>query len=87
VSPSPNESPLPISSDEEPFVHPGKASKLSVAERKEIGWSNSNEWDFENETLAQKCKKLKVDHAFEGVAKKLDLASEAKAGLTVSKGK
>jgi hypothetical protein len=87
MSPSPNESPLPISSDEEPFVHPRKASKLSATEREEIGWSSPNEWDFENETLAQKCKNLKVDALLRGVAKKLDSASEAKAGLAVSKGK
>jgi hypothetical protein len=88
VSPAPNEeSPLPISSDEEPFVHPGKAGKLSAAEREEIGWSSPKEWDFENETLAQKCKKLKVGRSFVGVARKLDLPFEASARLAVSNGK
>jgi hypothetical protein len=88
VSPSPQaESPHPISSDEEPFVHPGKASKLSAVEREEIGWSSPSEWDFENETLAQKYKKFKVRRSFEGVAKRLDLASKASVGLAVFKGK
>jgi hypothetical protein len=87
VSPSLHESPLPISSDEEPFVHPGKARNLSATERAEIGWVSPDDEDFEHETLAQKCKKLKVGRGFEGVAKKLDLASEASVGLAVSKGK
>jgi hypothetical protein len=42
---------------------------------------------FQNETLAQRCKKLKVGRSFEGVAKKLDLAAEAAAVIPVSKGK
>jgi hypothetical protein len=60
---------------------------LSAAVREEIGWESPNEWDFKNETLAQKCKKLKVGRSFEGVAKKLDLATEAAAGISISKGK
>jgi hypothetical protein len=88
VSPAPPESLLPISSDEDlPFVHDGKARSLSAADREEIGWVSPDAEDFEHETLAQKCKKLKVGRGFEGVAKKLDLASEASVGLAVSKGK
>jgi hypothetical protein len=88
VSPALHESPLPISSDEElPFVHSGKARNLFAMEREEIGWVSPDAGDSEHETLAQKCKKLKVGRGFEGVAKKLDLASEALVGLTVSKGK
>jgi hypothetical protein len=88
VSPAPPDSPLPISSDEDrPFVHEGKARNLSAAEREEIGWVSSDADDSEKETLAQKCKKLKVGRGFEGVAKKLDLASEASVGLAMPKGK
>jgi hypothetical protein len=88
VSPAPPDSPLPISSDEDlPFVHEGKARSLAAAEREEIGWVSPEAEDSEQETLAQKCKKLKVGRSFEGVAKKLDLASEASVGLSVSKGK
>jgi hypothetical protein len=88
VSPAPPDSPLPISSDEDmPFVHEGKARNLSDAEREEIGWVSTDADDSEKETLAHKCKKLKVGRSFEGVAKKLDLATEASVGLSVSKGK
>jgi hypothetical protein len=78
---------LDISSDDGPHVSPDKVYKLSADVREEIGWESPNEWDFKNETLAQKCKKLKVGRSFEGVAKKLDLASEAAAGISISKGK
>jgi hypothetical protein len=78
---------LDISSDDGPHVSPDKAHKLLAAVREEIGWESPNEWDFKNETLAQRCKKLKVGRSFEGVAKKLDLAAEAAAGISVSKGK
>jgi hypothetical protein len=88
VSPALHESALPISSDEDlPFVHSGKARNLSAAEREEIGWVSPDAEDSEHETLAQKCKKLKVGRGFEGVSKKLDLASEASVGLVVFKGK
>jgi hypothetical protein len=78
---------LDISSDDGPHVSPDKAHQLSAAVREEIGWESPTEWDFKNETLAQRCKKLKVGRSFEGVAKKLDLAAEAAAGISVSKGK
>jgi hypothetical protein len=78
---------LDISSDEDPYVLPDKVYKLSAEVREEIGWESPNEWDFKNETLAQRCKKLKVGRSFDGVAKKLDLAAEASAGIAVSKGK
>jgi hypothetical protein len=78
---------LDISSDDGPNVSPDKAHKLSAAIREEIGWESPNEWDFKNETLAQRCKKLKVGRSLDGVAKKLDLAAEAAAGIPISKGK
>jgi hypothetical protein len=78
---------LDISSDNGPYVSPNKAHKLSAVVREEIGWESPNEWDFKNETLAQRCKKLKVGRSFEGVSKKLDLAVEATAGILVAKGK
>jgi hypothetical protein len=39
------------SEDLGPCFSPEKSSKLSAAEREEIGWESYNEWDFENETL------------------------------------
>jgi hypothetical protein len=66
---------------------PGRlASSLLRRGRRSVGPAPTS-GDFENETLAQKCKKLKIGRAFEGVTKKLDLASEASAGLAISKGK
>jgi hypothetical protein len=66
---------------------PDKVSKLSAEDRADIGWESPTQWDFENETLAQHCKKLKVGRSFAGVAKKLDLTAEASAGMLVAKGK
>jgi hypothetical protein len=71
----------------EPHFSPDKLSKLSVEDRADIGWESPTNWDFENQTLAQHCKKLKVGRSFVGVAKKLDLTAEASAGMNVAKGK
>jgi hypothetical protein len=42
-----------------------KACKLSEAERQEIGWESPDEWEFENETLAERCKKLNLRRPFQ----------------------
>jgi hypothetical protein len=70
-----------------PHFSPDKVLKLSAEDRADIGWESPAHWDFENETLAQHCKKLKIGRSFAGVAKKLDLTAEASAGMTVAKGK
>jgi hypothetical protein len=70
-----------------PHFSPDKVLKLSAEDRADIGWESPTHWDFENETLAQHCKKLKIGRSFAGVAKKLDLTAEASAGMTVAKGK
>jgi hypothetical protein len=70
-----------------PHFSPDKALKLSAADRADIGWESPTQWDFENDTLAQHCKKLKVGRSFAGVAKKLDLTAEASTGMIVAKGK
>jgi hypothetical protein len=70
-----------------PHFSPDKVLKLSAEDRADIGWESPTQWDFENETLAQHFKKLKVGRSFAGVAKKLDLAAEASAGMLVAKGK
>jgi hypothetical protein len=36
-----------------------KRSKLSVADREEVGWESPKDWEYDNETLAQKIAKLK----------------------------
>jgi hypothetical protein len=41
-----------------------KACKLSEAERQEIGWESLDEWEFQNETLAKRCKKLNLHRRF-----------------------
>jgi hypothetical protein len=66
---------------------PDKVLKLSAEDRADIGWESPTQWDFENETLAQHCKKLKMGRSFAGVAKKLDLTAEASASMLVTKGK
>jgi hypothetical protein len=56
-----------------------KASKLSDAERQEIGWESPDEWEFENETLAERCKKLNLRRPFQKLsnAKKKALMQES----------
>jgi hypothetical protein len=70
-----------------PHFSPDKVLKLSAEYHADIGWESPTQWDFENETLAQHCKKLKVGRSSIGVAKKLDLTAEASAGMLVAKGK
>jgi hypothetical protein len=70
-----------------PHFSPDKVLKLSAEDRADIGWESPTHWDFENETLAQHCKKLKIGQPFAGVAKKLDLTAEASTGMIVAKGK
>jgi hypothetical protein len=70
-----------------PHFSPDKVLKLSTEGRADIGWESPTHWDFENETLAQHCKKLKIGRSFAGVAKKLDLTAEVSACMTVAKGK
>jgi hypothetical protein len=56
-----------------------KACKLTEAERQEIGWESPDEWEFENETLAKRCKKLNLCHPFHKLsdAKKKALMQES----------
>jgi hypothetical protein len=56
-----------------------KASKLSEAERQEIGWESPDEWEFKNETLAERCKKLNLCRPFQKLsdAKKKALMQES----------
>ncbi|XP_071676637.1 uncharacterized protein [Lolium perenne] len=44
-----------------PALHlsPLKAAKLSAADREEVGWQSPIHWEFDNETLAIRCQKLK----------------------------
>jgi hypothetical protein len=89
-----NQSPIAISDSPElssdagrPHFSPDKVLKLSAEDRVGFGWESPTQWDFENETLAQHCKKLKIGRSFAGVAKKLDLTAEASAGMLATKGK
>jgi hypothetical protein len=70
-----------------PHFSPDKVLKLFAEDHADIGWESPTQWDFENETLAQHYKNLKVGRSFAGVAKKLDLTVEASAGMLVAKGK
>jgi hypothetical protein len=36
-----------------------KRSKLSSADRADIGWESPEDWEYDNETIAQKIAKLK----------------------------
>jgi hypothetical protein len=68
-----------------------KRSKLSEADRAEVGWESPEDWEFDNETLAAKIAKLKkkqdgeVDNPPSTPVQ--DLAKEIAAATQVSKAK
>jgi hypothetical protein len=66
-----------------------KACKLSEAEHQEIGWESPDEWEFENETLAERCKKLNLHRPFQKLfeAKKKALMQESPVCPSTSKTK
>ncbi|KAM0909212.1 hypothetical protein ACQ4PT_014971 [Festuca glaucescens] len=39
---------------------PLKAARLSVADSEEVGWQSPVSWEFEEETLADRCKRIKM---------------------------
>jgi hypothetical protein len=81
-----------ITDSEEP-VDPQilKRSKLSAADRAEIGWESPEDWEFDNETLAAKIAKLKKkqDGKMDNppASPIQDLAKEVAAVSQVSKAK
>jgi hypothetical protein len=83
---SPPESQVPI----DPNVF--KRSKLSAADRADVGWESPENWDYDSETLAEKIAKLKkkldgeVDNP-PASSLKIDLAKEVAASAQVSKAK
>jgi hypothetical protein len=83
---SPPESQAPI----DPNVL--KRSKLSAADRAEVGWESLENWEYDSETLAEKIAKLKKKQDGEvenppASAPKIDLAKEVAASSQVSKAK
>jgi hypothetical protein len=69
-----------------------KRSKMSAADRAEVGWESPENWDYDSETLAEKIAKLKRKQDGEvdnppASASKIDLAKEVAASSQVSKAK
>jgi hypothetical protein len=69
-----------------------KCSKLSAADRVDIGWESPENWDFDNETLAQKIAKLKKKqdgevHNSPASPRNPDLAKEVAASAPATKAK
>jgi hypothetical protein len=69
-----------------------KRSKLSAADRGEVGWGSPEDWEFDNETLAAKIVKLKKKQDGEmdnppSTPSNVDLAKEVAAAAQVSKAK
>jgi hypothetical protein len=69
-----------------------KRSKLSAADRAEVGWESPENWEYDSETLAEKIAKLKKKQDGEvenppASAPKIDLAKEVAASSQVSKAK
>jgi hypothetical protein len=87
-----DEDSLPTSSDApiDPTVL--KRSKLSAADRADIGWESPEDWEYDNETLAAKIAKLKkkkdgeVDNPPSSPCK-TNLAGEVAAAAQVAKAK
>jgi hypothetical protein len=85
--------PPPLPTTEEP-IDPAilKHSKLSTADRAEVGWESPKDWEFNNETLATKIVKLKKKQDGEvdnppSTPSNVDLAKEVVAVAQVSKAK
>jgi hypothetical protein len=69
-----------------------KRSKLSAADREDIGWESPKDWEYDNETLAAKIAKLKKKQDGEvdnppSTPCKPDLAEEMAASVQVAKAK
>jgi hypothetical protein len=69
-----------------------KRSKLSAANRAEVGWESPEDWEFDNETLAAKITKLKKKQDGEvdnppSTPSNMDLPKEVAAAAQVSKAK
>jgi hypothetical protein len=69
-----------------------KHSKLSNADRADIGWENPEDWEYDNETIAQKIAKLKTKqdgevHNSPASPRNPDLAKEAASSTPVAKAK
>jgi hypothetical protein len=72
-----------------------KRSKMSAADRAEVGWESPEDWEFDNETLASKIAKLKKKQDGEVhnppstplTPSNVDLAKEVAAAAQVSKAK
>jgi hypothetical protein len=69
-----------------------KRSKLSAADREDIGWESPEDWEYDNETLAAKIAKLKKKQDGEvdnppSTPCKPDLAEEMAASVQVAKAK
>jgi hypothetical protein len=67
-----------------------KRSKLSSADRADIGWESPEDWEYDNETLAQKTAKLKKKqdgevHNSPASPRNLDLAKEVAASALAAK--
>jgi hypothetical protein len=86
----------PLASDA-PVDQVLKRSKLSAADREDIGWENPEDWEYDNETLVAKItkmkkkkKKKKQDGEVENPPSTpagIDLAKEVAATSQVSKAK
>jgi hypothetical protein len=69
-----------------------KRSKLSNADRADIGWESPEDWEYDNETIAQKIAKLKKKqdgevHNSPASPRSPDLAKEAASTTPVTKAK
>jgi hypothetical protein len=69
-----------------------KCSKLSSADRADIGWESPENWEYDNETLAQKIAKLKKKqdgevHNSPASPRNPDLAKEVAASAPAAKAK
>jgi hypothetical protein len=80
--------------DSDSLVNPDvlKCSKLSTADRVDIGWESPENWEFDNETLAQKIAKLKKKqdgevHNSPASPRNPDLAKEVAASAPATKAK
>lgn len=65
---------------------PCKAAKMNAADREEMAYESLDDWEFENQTLAERSKKLAANPCFPKAAQ-VDLANEATPIPAGAKGK
>ena len=70
-----------------PSFSADKMAKMSIQDRDDLGWESPDEWEFENQTLAERCKSLKAVQRSSSSGKTPAACFTSKPATSASKGK